>query len=33
MSEWLTFVKAYAEKNKIYYNQALRDASPHINKK
>jgi hypothetical protein len=28
MSEWLVFVKAYAEKNKIPYKQALRDASP-----
>ena len=28
MSEWLTFVKAYAETNKISYKQALRDASP-----
>ena len=28
MSEWLNFVKAYAEKNKIPYKQALRDASP-----
>jgi hypothetical protein len=28
MSEWLTFVKAYAEKNNISYKQALRDASP-----
>ncbi len=27
MSEWLTFVKAYAEK-KIPYKQALKDASP-----
>ena len=27
MSEWLTFVKAYAEKNNISYKQALRDAS------
>ena len=28
MSEWLDYVKAYAEKNKITYNQALKDASP-----
>ena len=28
MSEWLEYVKAYAEKNKITYKQALRDASP-----
>ena len=28
MSEWLNFVKAYAEKNKIPYKQALKDASP-----
>ena len=28
MSEWLTFVKAYAEKNKVPYKQALKDASP-----
>ena len=28
MSEWLNFVKAYAETNKISYKQALRDASP-----
>ena len=28
MSEWLNFVKAYAEKNKILYKQALKDASP-----
>jgi hypothetical protein len=28
MSEWLNYVKAYAEKNKITYKQALRDASP-----
>ena len=28
MSEWVNFVKAYAEKNKIPYKQALRDASP-----
>ncbi len=27
MSEWLECVKAYAEKNKITYKQALRDAS------
>ena len=28
MSEWLDYVKAYAEKNKITYKQALNDASP-----
>ena len=28
MSEWLEYVKAYAEKNKISYKQALKDASP-----
>ena len=28
MSEWLEYVKAYAENNKITYKQALRDASP-----
>ena len=28
MSEWLEYVKAYAEKNKITYKQALKDASP-----
>ena len=28
MSEWLNYVKAYAEKNKITYKQASRDASP-----
>ena len=28
MSEWLTFVKAYAAKHGISYKQALRDASP-----
>ena len=28
MSEWLNFVKAYAEKNKVPYKQALKDASP-----
>ena len=28
MSEWVNFVKAYAEKNNISYKQALRDASP-----
>ncbi len=28
MSEWLDDVKAYAEKNKITYKQALKDASP-----
>jgi hypothetical protein len=28
MSEWINFVKAYAEKNNIPYKQALRDASP-----
>ena len=28
MSEWLSFVKAYAEKNNVSYKQALRDASP-----
>jgi hypothetical protein len=28
MSEWLNYVKAYAEKNKITYKQALKDASP-----
>ena len=28
MSEWLNYVKAYAEKNKISYKQALKDASP-----
>ena len=28
MSEWVNFVKAYAEKNSISYKQALRDASP-----
>ncbi len=27
MSEWLEYVKAYAEKNKITYKQALTDAS------
>ena len=30
MSEWLVFVKAYAEKNNKSYKQALKDASPHI---
>ena len=25
---WIDHVKAYAEKNKISYNQALKDASP-----
>ena len=28
MSQWLDYVKAYAEKNKISYKQALKDASP-----
>ena len=28
MSEWLYYLKAYAEKNKITYKQALKDASP-----
>ena len=28
MSEWLTFVKAYATKHNIPNKQALRDASP-----
>ena len=28
MSEWVNFVKAYAEKKNISYKQALRDASP-----
>ena len=28
MSEWVNFVKAYAERNYISYKQALRDASP-----
>ena len=28
MSEWLEYVNAYAEKNKITYKQALKDASP-----
>ena len=28
MSEWLDYVRAYAEKNKITYKQALKDASP-----
>ena len=28
VSEWLDYVKAYAEKNKITYKQALKDASP-----
>ena len=28
MSEWLLFVKAYAEKHNIPYKQALKDASP-----
>ena len=28
MSEWLTFVKAYAVKNSIPYKQALTAASP-----
>ena len=28
MSEWVNFVKAYAEKKNIPYKQALRDASP-----
>ncbi len=28
MSEWLTFVKAYAAKNNIPYKQALTAASP-----
>ena len=27
MSEWLTFVKAYAENNNVPYKQALKDAS------
>ena len=27
MSEWLEYVKSYAEKDKITYKQALRDAS------
>ena len=28
MSEWVNHVQAYAEKNKISYKQALKDASP-----
>ena len=28
MSKWLDYVKVYAEKNKITYKQALKDASP-----
>lgn len=28
MSEWVNHVKAFAEKNKISYKQALKDASP-----
>jgi hypothetical protein len=28
MSKWLDYVKIYAEKNKITYKQALKDASP-----
>jgi len=32
MSEWLTFVKAYAEKNNVSYKQALKDASPSYKK-
>ncbi len=28
MSEWLDYVKAYAEKNKITYKQALKNALP-----
>jgi hypothetical protein len=28
MSEWLDYVKAHAEKNKITYKQALKYASP-----
>ena len=28
MSKWLHYVKVYAEKNKITYKQALKDASP-----
>jgi hypothetical protein len=28
VSPWLDYVKAYAEKNKITYKQALKDASP-----
>ncbi len=33
MSEWLDYVKAYAEKNKITYKQALKDASPSYKKR
>jgi hypothetical protein len=28
MFEWLNFFKAYADKNKVPYKQALKDASP-----
>ncbi len=28
MSEWLDYVKAYAEKNEITLEQALKDTSP-----
>ena len=28
MSEWVNYVKMYAEKNNIPYKQALKDASP-----
>jgi len=28
MSEWVNYVKMYAEKNSIPYKQALKDASP-----
>ncbi len=30
MSEWLAYVKAYAAKNNITYNQALKDTSPSL---
>ena len=33
MSEWLNFVKAYAETHKIPYKQALKDASPSYKKR
>ena len=32
MSEWINFVKAYAKKNNIKYNEALKKAGPEYRK-
>ena len=33
MSEWINFVKEYAKKNNIKYNEALKKAGPEYRKK